>query len=150
MNYFEAYTESMMECFSENQGEFFEYALREGCDMEDFIGKFMASEFCNRELDSIYSYFQLKPAEMCVPRIENEYPEGFRKLEGIDGRFADVFWVGMMYRRLQWTMEVPSRELVKLIGPHRLDQYQPLYETWPLTDAARDLAGRIRRGETEL
>lgn len=100
----------------------------------------MSSDFCNREMDSEYSFFRLKPAEVCFPYIKKEIIPCLNNEE----EFEDVIWVGMMYRYLVFYLGISSKELIKLISPKALDDVASEYELYNIEDAIKEIGEKIK------
>lgn len=133
MDYFNSLSKDMMDMIAQEQAEIFEYAESQGYDMDDFIYKYMNSDFCNREMDSECSFFHFKPSEVCFPYIKKEC----NLIKSESKEYNDVGWIGMIYRYLVYKLNVPSRELILLIPPRELDKMVYKYELWN-TDEAID------------
>ena len=50
----------------ETQGDIFRCASQWKLDMDIFVPKYMDSQFCLRNMDGIYSYFQMADGEECL------------------------------------------------------------------------------------
>ena len=126
-----------MDLIAKQQGEIFLYAQQNGYNMEDFIPKYMRSDFCNREMDAECSFFHFKMAESCFPYIQQE-----SHLEkGPDG-IGDAYWIGMMYRYLVFATGHPSRKILEEIPPSDLDDLGVAYECYSAEDAVKDIVSR--------
>lgn len=91
------------------QGNIYKLAWERGYDLATFSEKYLASEFCNREMDSEYSSFHFGDAREIM-----EIVEGVTELQtgdnaGITG--SDAAWAGEMYRWLAIHVEITSKEL---------------------------------------
>ena len=98
------------------QSQLFLYAIRKDYDEEDFIKKYMTSDFCNHKMDASYNRFQLmNPAYIMSYLLDEITPEK-------NDRHYDentIEWIGWMYRYTQLRLEIPSKQI---------------YETLPLND----------------
>ena len=139
MNYLDVLTPSIMRMIADAQGDLFGYAEEIGYEMNDFILQYMSSDFCNREIDSVYSFFHFKPPEVIFPYIKKEINCSTTTKE----QFEDVVWVGKIYRYLVFTLGIPSKELVKLISPKELDSMSLRYELYNIEDAVKDIINNI-------
>lgn len=124
---------------AETQEEIFEYAISNGYFMDDFIKKYMSSDFCNREMDSSDSYFHFKTPEVCFSCLKNELHD-FKKGEN---DFYDVGWVGKMYRYLAYSLEFSSLAVYNLIRPHELDAFAISCELLNEKDAVEEIIKKI-------
>ena len=119
MDYSESFIPAMMDMLARQQGEIFLYEQQHGYSLDDFIPKYMHSDFCNREMDAEFSFFHFKMAESCFPYIQQE----LRLKQGAD-TIGDAYWVGMMYRYLVLATGRPSREIVENIS-YKLNGTEP-------------------------
>lgn len=94
------------------QSKLFLYAIRHDYDDDDFIKRYMQSQFCNREMDALYSYYQLMNAAYIMSYLLDEIdPEKSEKHYDEDA----IEWIGWMYRYAQLRLEVPSKEIYKTL-----------------------------------
>lgn len=112
----------------QSQGWLFRYVNRKGYDVENFTRQFLKSDFCRREWDADYSWFQFADATMTMNRLQRECT--FKKGQTY---FEDaIYWVGYMYRFLHLAYRIPSKKLhkkipfkemlVSFVGYHILDE----------------------------
>ena len=132
-------TPTLMNIIANEQGEIFEFAEKKGYNMNSFILQYMSSDFCNNEMDSDYSFFHLKPAEVCFPYIEKEVSYLSSSSETIN----EAMWVGKMYRLLVFKLGISSNKLVKLISPKELDNMAVTYDLYDTEDAVSEIAKEI-------
>ncbi len=127
------------EGIAQTQAETFEYAQNKGYDMEEFVNGYMNSDFCNREMDSEYSYFHYKPDTVCLAYVKKEL-----SIQPSDEgtKLADPWWVGSVYRYISILTGIHSREVVKLLPCALMDDLSASYETMEDEDAARDIVKR--------
>lgn len=137
MDYSESFIPAMMDMLARQQGEIFLYAQQHGYSLDDFIPKYMHSDFCNREMDAEFSFFHFKMAESCFPYIQQE----LRLKQGAD-TIGDAYWVGMMYRYLVLATGRPSREIVENISPSDLDDLGVAYECYSSEEAVQEIVKR--------
>lgn len=93
-----------------SQSRLFVYAIEQDYDDDDFVAKYMTSDFCNREMDAVWSWFQLMNPGYNMAYLLDEV-----SLIKSDKHYdLEVFeWVGWMYRYAQLRLEIPSREIYK-------------------------------------
>jgi hypothetical protein len=99
----------------DTQSEIYEYMAKEGYDIKTFSDAYLASEFCKREMDTLYSSFQQEFANACV---EFFMPQLEGKLVKDDSHEQDKVLakrIGYMYRVLYMKTSVPSAELAKIV-----------------------------------
>ncbi len=121
-----------MNIIATKQGELFEYAENKGHNMAGFITQYMLSDFCNKEMDSDYSYFHLKMPEVNYSYVINEICEVYDDSKD----FINAAWVGAIYRYLVFLTGIHSRDIVTMIAPKELDDMALEYETTSIEAAA--------------
>ena len=96
----------------ETQEKIFSLAMDMGFDDENFISKYMNSQFCNREMDALYSWFQMADPEDSMDYIlkEIEPQKNYRHHD----EYA-IQWTGWMYRYLHLRLKVSSREIYAIL-----------------------------------
>lgn len=129
----------VIERIAETQEEIFEYASSNGYFMDDFIEKYMFSDFCNREMDSQDSYFHFKTPEVCFTYLKAELHD-FKKGKN---DFYNVGWVGKMYRYLAYFLESSSLAVYNLIPPHELDAFAISCEMINKKDAVEEIIKKV-------
>lgn len=140
MSYSECFTSSMMSDIADTQREIFEYAEKNGYEMEQFAYLYMTSDFCNKEMDSEYSYFHHKGGTTCLPEVEYEYKnEKQQPLPKGKSRLNNAGWVGAMYRYLVFELDGSSKNIVRLLHPKDLDNMYYAYELYNIEDAAKEI-----------
>lgn len=139
MNYLNSLSPYMMDLIAATQGEIFMHAEDLGYDMNDFITKYMNSDFCNNEMDSECSDFHFKQDTVCVPYIEKE----ISAQKSSENKFNDVRFVGMVYRYLVFMMNISSKKLITLLSPKELDNMAAYYDCYEISDAAKDIITRF-------
>lgn len=102
------------------QGEIYKYAAENGYDLKWFSSIFLCSNFCNKELDSIFSVYQLAHYKWI---IANSFPEFECELKKSEcdkpQREAEIVYaedVGFMYRLLHILTGVSSKELSEIVA----------------------------------
>ena len=94
------------------QSKLFLYAIRHNYDDNDFIKKYMESQFCNHKMDALYSRFQLMNAAYIMSYLLDEIsPEASKKHYDEDA----IEWTGWMYRYTQLRLEVPSKQIYETL-----------------------------------
>jgi hypothetical protein len=92
----------------DTQSEIFELAGDIGFDDDDFIKKYMTSDFCHREMDAMHSWFHLADAQDAMDYILKEITP---KKNSLHYDPDAIKWIGWMYKYLQLRFEIPSKEL---------------------------------------
>lgn len=96
----------------ENQGDLFQLAESMEFDEDDFIRQYMNSRFCNKEMDTPYSYFQMADPEDAMDYILKEIkPEH-------NNRHYDrnkIYWIGYMYRYLHIRFGINSSVIYQIL-----------------------------------
>ena len=138
MTYSDKYTKyfsnDMMEDVAETQADLFAWAEQQQYDMENFIPLYLRSDFCNREMDSIDSYFHWKTEAVLMPYLETE--QVFPKLPyPKENKFFDVYWMGKMYRMLVFATGLSSREIFGLVDSAAMNRYSIALELHNIEDA---------------
>lgn len=95
------------------QSRLFLYAIRHNYDNNDFIKKYMESQFCNSKMDGLYSRFQLMNAAYIMSYLLDEItPEKSKKHYDEDA----IEWIGWMYRYAQLRLKIPSKNIYKTLS----------------------------------
>ena len=97
------------------QEDIFEYAIKQGYELQSFAEEYLTSDFCRREFDTPYSSFQVADAEESADFFMPEI--GSRLVKSTKHGEYDAFAgdIGFMYRLLYIKTSVPSAELIKII-----------------------------------
>jgi len=103
----------------ETQGDLFEFVANLGTDMEWFIPTYMNSDFCNREMDATYSYFQMEHPLEILDFLSKEIGECKIKPNKYF-RLDVAFWLGYTYRQLKIQTGVSSKEIFQTISLEKL------------------------------
>lgn len=94
------------------QSRLFLYAIRHDYDDDDFIKKYMESQFCNHKMDALYSRFQLMNAAYIMSYLLDEItPEKSKKHYDENA----IEWIGWMYRYTQLRLEISSKNIYKTL-----------------------------------
>lgn len=102
------------------QSKLFLYAIRHDYDDNDFIKKYMESQFCNQKMDALYSRFQPMNAAYIMSYLLDEIsPETSKKHYDEDA----IEWIGWMYRYTQLRLEVPSKQIYKTLSLNNMLVY---------------------------
>lgn len=109
------------------QGDLYEYAANEGYDMEVFSNAFLASDFCKRAFDTIYSRFQYGEPWDIMYFLLKENPEAFSKYKKENTVFqGDVaYWIGSTYRQLYLITGIESIILKETVSFGAMCRYYP-------------------------
>lgn len=107
----------------ETQGDIFRCANEMKLDMDVFVPAYMNSNFCERNMDAIYSTFQMADAEECLDFIlpEVDVP----KLDNIKYDSAVLEWIGYTYRHLFFALEKSSKEIIEKVPFSSMLVYYP-------------------------
>lgn len=137
------FSRSMREEVADTQAEIFVYAEKQGYDMESFIEGYMRSDFCNQEMDSVYSYFHCKPDTVCFGYIDKT---GMKKIteQNDNPVITDPGWIGSVYRYMVFFSGLSSREIVEMVSPKEMDDFSITYDCWEHEDAAKDILKRLQ------
>ncbi len=142
MSYFEEKDSEVLREIVKTQIEIFELAEEKGYDMESFAVTYMTSDFCNREMDSEWSYYHFKQANVCLPLITGEITK--TTSEKADTVLCNPGWVGGIYRYLAAYSGLSSREVVKILPPAELDDLYYTYENCEYEEAAHDIIRKFQ------
>lgn len=108
----------------ETQARLFKYIVENNYDIEDFIVKYMKSDFCKRAMDTMYSRFQSEDEEECLDFIIPEIgtlKENINKYYNID----EIYWIGFIYRQLYIETSIPSSKLIDILPLKTMHKYYP-------------------------
>ena len=146
MNYSDKYSKyfsyDMMEDVAETQADLFAWAEQQRYDMDSFIPLYLQSDFCNREMDAIDSYFHWKTEAVLMSYLEAEqvFPKLLRPK---DNKFFDVYWMGKMYRMLVFATGLSSREILGLVDSEAMNKYSIALELKNIEDAVSQIVDDI-------
>jgi hypothetical protein len=109
----------------DTQSEIYEYMAEEGYDIKTFSEAYLASGFCKRAMDTLYSSFQQEFANACV---EFFMPQLEGKLVKISNMYDKDLAkrIGYMYRVLYMKTSVPSAKLARIVP---FDEMEELAQT---------------------
>lgn len=113
----------MKEVICETQGDIFRCSSEMKLDMNIFIPNYMKSRFCDKNMDTIYSPFQMADAEECLDFILKEIEAP--KLEIPIYNSSVIEWVGYMYRYLYFGLKLTSREIIESVPFISMLSYYP-------------------------
>ena len=140
--YSKYFSYDMMEDVAETQAELFAWAEQQRYDMDSFIPLYLQSDFCNREMDAIDSYFHWKTEAVLMSYLEAE--QVFPKLLWPkDNKFFDVYWMGKMYRMLVFATGLSSREIFRLVDSEAMNRYSIVLELHNIKDAVLRIVNDI-------
>lgn len=123
----------------EMQGKLFEMSGSEGYDSELFIKTFMNSAVAEN-LDSDFDFSQWAGKEYLMERLQEEYPEGFRKTKKIfDGE--TLYWAGYLYRYWNFYTGESSRKIYKIANAKTVNAMYLGYHTLDIEMAIDRLRG---------
>lgn len=144
MVYSEELSQLIMDEIAKTQTETFIYAESKGYNMDDFITKYMNSDFCNREMDSLDSYYHFKNGTVCLSCLEHETEISKEPYDS----YVDVGFVGKIYRYLVYALNIPSKDVIHLISPRELDSLAVEYELYNTSDIVKDIISRYHLSGT--
>lgn len=94
------------------QSKLFAYAIEQNYDDADFIKKYMNSDFCNKKMDALWSRFQLMNAAYNMSYLLDEINPAKNDMHYDP---ETISWIGWMYRYAQLRLEIPSRNIYKML-----------------------------------
>ena len=132
------------------QANLYDHICRCGYDIIDFSDKYLASDFCNREMDSLYSVFQredpLQILDFVIPQIGNLVPQ-------TENPFHTPYWgawdLGYMYRYLHYSTGMHSKDIVSCIDTKTMIQEMDKRMDWNLEEIADVVATEYLQPEQE-
>ncbi|MBR3721577.1 MAG: hypothetical protein IKN12_02335 [Selenomonadaceae bacterium] len=95
----------------ETQGEIFKCANEMKLDMDIFVPKYMKSRFCEKNMDTIYSYYQMIDGEISLYYILQEIEVPILKEAKYNSVVMD--WIGFIYRRIYYAAKKNSKEIIE-------------------------------------
>ncbi len=114
---------------AKTQAYIYRYMARNGYSLEIFSEKYMHSDFCNREMDASYSFFQINDEVVCLDYILSEIGRIPKSVQQYSEDLA--CWVGSIYRLLHIKTGLPSSVIadripfkdmaVAYLGMHTID-----------------------------
>lgn len=119
----------LQEIICQTQGDIFHCANEMYYDMDIFVPHYMNSDFCKRQMDGIYSYFQMADAEDCLDYIFKEIK--VPKLREIKYNPNPMNWIGYTYRQLSFVLGkssaeiygcIPFEDMIRSYGLHVVDE----------------------------
>lgn len=120
------------------QQRIYEYMASEGYDIASFSDAYLASDFCRRAMDTIYSRFQLETPLECSDFYMPEIGAQLKKLAPGMTYDVDVAgWIGFTYRQIYIETGTPSASLVKMIPFQTMERYYPGMHTIDEEEAAQ-------------
>ena len=131
-----------------NQGDAFELAANtlEYNSFLYFVHVFMGSDFCNREIDSVYSAFQMQDGAEWVDFVFGDLDKNplFQKAKDKIFQPETAYWIGCTYRQLAIATKIHSRDLIRIIPPEDMMQLYPGYHVLDPDDALERLISTYR------
>lgn len=91
--------------------------------MEDFSKKYLASGFCSKAMDTLYSRYQMDDPEEILDHLQKEF-----QLKEADGKYLDpdaAFWIGWTYRQMYFRTGKKSAELNQLVSFEQMAMWYP-------------------------
>lgn len=128
-----------------NQGDAFELAANtlEYSSFLYFVHVFMGSDFCNREIDSVYSAFQMQDGAEWIDFVFGDLSRNplFQRAKGKVFQPEVAYWIGYTYRQLAIATKTHSRDLIRIIPPEDMMHLYPGYHVLDPDDALERLIG---------
>ena len=133
------------------QANLYKHVYSHGYYIIDFSDKYLASDFCNREMDSLYSVFQredpLQILDFVIPQIGELVPQ-------TENPFHSPYWgawdLGYMYRYLHYSTGLHSKDIVSCIDTKTMLQEMDKRMDWNLEEIADIVAVDYLQSEHEL
>lgn len=120
------------------QQRIYEYMASEGYDMKSFSNAYLASDFCRRAMDTVYSRFQLETPYECADFYMPEIESQLIKLTPGTIYSPDIAgWIGFTYRQIYIETGTSSSALSKLIPFDVMQNYYPGMHTIDEEEAAQ-------------
>ncbi len=119
----------IQEIICQTQSDIFYKVNEMSYDMDIFVPQYMNSNFCKRQMDVIYSYFQMADAEDSIDYIFKEIK--VPKTKKIKYAPNPMGWIGYTYRQLVFVLNktsweiyerIPFLEMVRSYGLHVVDE----------------------------
>ena len=107
----------------ETQGNIFKCANEWKLDMDVFVPKYMKSRFCEKNMDTIYSPFQMADGEECLDFILSEIDVPELKKPKYNMVIAE--WVGYTYRQMYYALGKSSKEIIEKVPFIAMLAYYP-------------------------
>lgn len=132
------------------QANLYDHICRCGYDIVNFSDKYLVSDFCNREMDSLYSVFQredpLQILDFVIPQIGDLVPQ-------TENPFHTTYWgawdLGYMYRYLHYSTGMHSKDIVSCIDTKTMIQEMDKRMDWNLEEIADVVATEYLQQEQE-
>lgn len=119
------------------QEEIYKYMVKQGYHLKDFSDAYLFCDFCKKNMDTIYSRFQIEFPNECadfyMPEIEDKLSEATGDYDCFAGE------IGFIYRLLYMETSVPSAELVKRVPFDRLAEMAHTFEHYGYEETADDM-----------
>ena len=126
------------------QAELYEYIYEQGYDIVDFSDKYLNSDFCNREMDSLYSVFQredpVQILDFVIPQIGDLKK---KKEEAFSNPYIGAWELGYIYRYLHFLIKVSSKDIAAKINTKTMIHEMNRRMDWNIEDTAEIIADEI-------
>ncbi len=120
----------------QKQGEIYEKAATLGYDMQNFSNLFLASNFCNKHFDDIWSIYHASTVNECMYEIKKELNKKLTKYTNSMIMNPEIcWWIGYTYRQIAIETGQGSLEILKKIPFITMYQVYPGYHTLDENDA---------------
>lgn len=96
------------------QEALYKYAAKQGYEPSSFSDAFLASDFCRKAFDTVYSRFQFETPMECMDFLLPEIEDKLEKTTDADAGLAG--YVGFMYRYLYFITPYSSREILAKVS----------------------------------
>lgn len=138
------------------QARLYKYVHEHGYDIVDFSDRYLASDFCNRQMDAPYSVFQredpLQMLDFILPEFgdkdfvnRSDFTTDCLKPIPEEGFFINhpyfgAWEVGYLYRYLHFMTGLPSREIVSILPTEMIIHEMKRRMDWNLEEIAEVVA----------
>ncbi|MDE6678445.1 MAG: hypothetical protein K2K02_05330 [Ruminococcus sp.] len=119
------------------QEKIYKYMVEQGYNLKDFSDAYLSCDFCKKNMDTIYSRFQIEFPDECADFYMPEIGNKLSKTTGKYDYFAGE--IGFMYRLLYVETSIPSAELVKRIPFDKLAEMAHTFEHYGYEEIADDI-----------
>lgn len=122
------------------QGKLFEIIAKRGCDMEDFVSRYMNSNFCLNCMDGYYSNFQVGAMNYILDELDDEFLDKVQMYPNnqiFDPAVCE--WIGYIYRRLEIDKKVPSDKIYEAYPFSEMVACYPGYHTLSVPEVVEQM-----------
>ena len=116
-------SDKMKKIICDTQGNIFLHTNEMSYDMNLFVPAYMKSYFCEHSMDTLYSRYQMAPAEECLDFILPEIKTP--KIESPQYQSNVMYWIGYMYRMLYFSLDIKSKDIILSVPFQDMLVYYP-------------------------